>query len=84
MPDFNLLPYIYRPRKTPVEKLLEPHMKMMKTPRDLVVAGDFNIDKEADTFQPFRESLEEKVPRPPRLGLPPTLAGREHQSHIRE
>lgn len=51
---------IYRPRKTPVEKLLEPHMKMMKTPRDLVVARDFNIDKEADAFQPFRESLEEK------------------------
>jgi exonuclease III len=69
---------VYRPRKTLVEKLLEPHMKMMKTYRDLVITGDFNIDKDADTFQPFQDSLEEKCLVHLDWDSPHALAGREH------
>jgi hypothetical protein len=51
---------IYRPSKTPVEVILEPHWEMFSTHRDLVVAGDFNINKSAKVFQPLRDSLEDK------------------------
>jgi hypothetical protein len=51
---------IYRPSKTPIEVLLDPHWGKFSTHRDLVVARDFNIDKEAKAFHPFRDSMEDK------------------------
>jgi hypothetical protein len=48
---------IYRPSRTPFKQLMDPFWKLLATNQDLVVAGDFNINKTSDDFHPFHKEM---------------------------